>query len=445
MKSDSKQKSRLALMGLGAILIAALPASGATLCVNPGGTAGCSSTISAAVAAATAGSTINVATGIYKESVTINKPLSLISSGYSIIDAKGKNTGIFINGMITAPLPGVWGVTISGFTIKNANFEGILIANASNVTISNNTLDNNNLALIPGSNATCPGLPDFETNEAFDCGEAIHLTGVDHSIVSNNIIQNNAGGILIADETGMTYANLIAGNTVSDNAQDCGVTIASHGRAPSLPPGLNYGIYRTTISHNLISHNGYLAQGSGVGIYAGGPGATASGNVVIDNVLRDNGIGGVSMHNHAAAGVNGVPAGAPPVNLSDNEIIGNQFSGNAADSDDPLSPGPTGISIFSFAPVTGTVITQNVFSSEVADIVFNAPSGTVAAHLNSFGANDIGVAAEGLGNVDASMNWWGCPDGPGGVGCGTISGASSVYIAGWLPAAPVAPATADQF
>src|SRR6185436_5922560 len=43
----------------------------ATLCVNPGGTGGCFSTIQAAVNAATNGDTVNVEAGTYDEDVTI--------------------------------------------------------------------------------------------------------------------------------------------------------------------------------------------------------------------------------------------------------------------------------------------------------------------------------------------------------------------------------------
>ena len=440
MKSNCDYKSALTRLGLGVLLIAAvLPASGATLCVNPGGTAGCYSTISAAVAKAAAGSVIQVAQGIYKESVTITQPLSLIgSNGYSIIDATGQGVGIFINGMAAAPNAGVWGVVISGFTVKNANFEGILAANAGDITISGNTVTGNNRSL-NFSAGTCTGLPAFETNEGFDCGEGVHLMAVNHSVVSGNTITNNAGGILISDETGVIYENLITGNSVTDNAYDCGITLASHAPAPNLPQGLDYGIYHNTISHNVVNHNGAIGQGSGVGIYAPGPGATNSGNVVADNILNDNGIGGVTMHNHAAPGVGGVPAQAPPVNFSDNQIVGNQISGNEADNDDPASPGPTGISILSFAPVTGTLIANNTFKSEVADITFNAPSGTLGVHGNSFSGIEIGVDAESTGGIDASQNWWGCPDGPGGVGCSTVMG-TLIYAPSWLAAPPAAPA-----
>lgn len=437
MKLNCKAAFNVRRLGLGLFVIAAvLPASGATLCVNPGGTSGCYSTISAAVAAASPGSTVQVAQGIYKEMVTITQQISLVGvGGYSIIDATGLSNGIYVNGISAEPGAGVWGVVISGFTVKNANFEGILAVNTGTMTISGNTVDGNDKGL-NYSAGMCPGQPAFETNEGDDCGEGIHLIAVNHSIVSGNTVTNNAGGILITDETGPNYENIISGNSVTDNALDCGITLASHGAAPNLPQGINYGVFRNNISHNVVTHNGYIGQGAGVGIFAPGPGSSNWGNVVADNVLMDNGIGGVAMHNHAAPGVGGVPAQAPGVNLSDNQIVGNQISGNAADVDDPSSPGATGIAILSFATVSGTVIAQNTFSSEVADITFNAPSGTVEVHLNSFSGIEIGVDAESTGGIDASQNWWGCPSGPGGVGCSTIQG-TPVFAGSWL-AAPLA-------
>ena len=116
------------------------------------------------------------------------------------------------------------------------------------------------------------------------------------------------------------------------------------------------------------------------------PGTTDAGNVVIDNVLRDNGLPGVTMHNHAAA-----PSPAPPVNLDDNVIVGNQISGNGADTADTPTSGPTGVNLFSHAPVWGTVISQNVFDQEAIDVAFTAPSGQMNVHLNNFSDRAIGV------------------------------------------------------
>ncbi|MGB0123065.1 MAG: right-handed parallel beta-helix repeat-containing protein [Silvibacterium sp.] len=406
-------------------------ASAATLCVNPGGTSGCKSTISAAVAAAAAGDTIKVAPGTYKEQVTITKSLSLVAlnSVQPTIDAAGKSNGIFINGMWAAPNPGVTNVLISGFKIENAKFEGILVVNASDVVIiGNHVFDNNKSLDIAGS--TCPGIPAFETNEGDDCGEGIHLMAAADASVVGNESDFNSGGILISDETGPSRDNLISGNRFHDNPFDCGITMASHGPATTVIPSakVSFGVYRNTIAHNVSQHNGYQVPGAGagVGIFAPFPGTTAAANVVIDNDILDNGLPGVTLHNHAAA-----PAPAPAINLNDNIIVGNHISGNAADTEDAATSGPTGINVYSVAPVFGTVISQNVFDDEAIDVAFKAPTGQVSAHLNNFDTTGIGVDNLGKGNVNATYNWWNCPAGPGGKGCSTVSG-PKVAFSPWL-------------
>jgi parallel beta-helix repeat protein len=419
------------LIGLGLLSLCAASSLAATLCVNPAGKNGCSSSISAAVAAASAGDTIQVAEGTYKEQVVITKSLSLVAleKGESIIDAKGWPNGIFINGMAAAPNAGVSGVLVSGFKIRNANFEGILIANASDVTIVNNHVLDNNRALDIATPA-CPGIPAFETNEGEDCGEGIHLMGADHSSIVRNNVEGNSGGILISDETGTSRNNLISGNFVHENPYDCGITMASHGPATSVIPTakLSFGVILNTIAHNNSSHNGFQVPGAGagVGIFAPFPGTTAWGNVVVDNDLHNNGLPGVTMHNHAAAA-----APAPPVNLNDNVIVGNRISGNAADTADAATPGPTGINVYSVAPITGTVISQNVFEDEAVDVAFKAPSGQVNAHLNDFNSWAIGVDNLGTGTVDATQNWWHCPGGPGSKKCATVAGPGVVFTP-WL-------------
>ena len=70
------------------------------------------------------------------------------------------------------------------------------------------------------------------------------------------------GGILISDEPGASYLNQISGNKVADNGFDCGVTLASHARAPGLGAGPNFGVTQNTVSRNVVTHNGSLGQGS---------------------------------------------------------------------------------------------------------------------------------------------------------------------------------------
>ena len=404
-----------------------LPAAAASSCVNPANPA-CYTTIGAAVAAATPGDTINVAHGTYKEQVTLSNSISLVGENRNntTIDATGLVNGIYINGTASAPNAGVTDVTVTGFTIENAQTEGILVANASNVTISNNDVTNNDLSLIAAV-PSCTENYDFETNESFDCGEGIHLTGVDHSIVSGNISENNAGGILLSDDTGATHDNLITGNVAKNNPYDCGITLASHPPATitNVTSGVSLGVFHNTITGNQSSGNGLavFGAGAGVGLFAGGPGNQTYGNIVINNILTGNGLPGVAMHNHASA------PGGPAVNLNDNVIVGNQIGGNHADTQDAATPGSTGINLYSVVPVTGTVISQNAVLQEKIAIAVNIPA-PVELHLNNLLAHGIGVDNLGTGAVNATENWWGCSGGPTAPGCSSAGG--SVIFTPWL-------------
>ncbi len=391
-----------------------------TLCVNQGGTSGCYSKISDAVSAAANFDTIHVAHGTYAEDVQIGKPLSLIgeSSKNTIIDATGLSNGVYVDGL---DHPGLRAVVISGFTVKNANFEGILVTNASDITIWNNKVTGNNKSLVIGpSGPSCPGIPSFETAEGFDCGEGIHLSGVHHSTVANNDVRKNAGGILLSDDTRATHHILVSGNTVTENPYDCGITLASHPPAPQTGATMPFGVSQNTIAGNESSRNGLaVGEGAGVGIFDSVPGASNFGNVVIGNKLFGNGLPGVALHSHT-----------PGQNLNNNSIIGNEIYGNHADTADAATPGPTGINIFGVSPILGTTISQNVIKEEAVDVAIKTPS-AVSVHLNDLLGKQIGLANLGSGSVDATMNWWGCPTGPGTAGCSKVTG-PNVMFDPWL-------------
>ena len=401
----------------------------ATLCVNPGGTNGCYASIKAAIAAASPYDTIQVASGTYTEFVVVPKPLSIVGQDASntIVDATGLANAFYVDGLDNH---GLANVTITGFTAENANFEGIVVTNSSVVRIWGNNVVNNNKAL-DVQQKSCPGLPSWETNEGFDCGEGIHISGVDHSIVAANFISMNAGGILLSDDTGVTHDNLISGNVAQDNPYDCGITLASHSPA-SLPsgaaPATPYGLLHNVIYNNTSQGNG-LGQsgaGAGIGIFDSVPNAKNNGNVVIGNTLMGNGLPGVAMHSHTSG-----------QQLNDNIIAGNTISSNGPDTGDAGTPGTTGINVFGVSTITGTIVAENTTSNQDVALVAHTP-GEVDASLNSLIANglNLGVANIGLGPVDATQNWWGCLKGPGGQGCSTLSGLGALIVrfTPWLTA-----------
>jgi Right handed beta helix region len=415
----------------GVLLLAAFSqaAAGKTLCVNPAGSSPCYSKIQSAVNAASPNDTIKVAAGTYAEDVVIGKPLSLIGAGSdrTFIDASNLANGVLLDGLNN---PGLKDVTVAGFTVENALYEGVILLNTFDVTVRDNRiLNNDTIGPVFGSGPACKGQPAYETDESGDCGGGLHLIGAARSVVSGNFISGNADGILLSDETAASRDNLVVRNIVVDNPPECGIVLASHPPMGSAPPDFapHYGVDSNTISENVVARNGVKVGGAGVGLFSDGAGqGRVSHNVIIRNELTGNGIPGVALHTHV-----GPNFGLPADNMSANMIIGNFISGNGADDGDTVTHGTTGININSGgggSPVIGTVISQNIIRDEAVAIAVNTPA-ELDAHLNDLLGGKVGVAnvcaLDGVpctGTIDATQNFWGCVAGPGSAGCSTTSG-----------------------
>lgn len=437
---------RAGLMAVSAIAFGALcqMAAAASLCVNPGGTGGCYTTIQAAVNHASPFDVVHVWPGTYKEYVTIGKPLSVLGNGAgnTIVDATGLPHGIFVDGF---DYPGLSDVTIAALTVRNAQFEGILVVSAADVTVRNTHILDNDMSSglsFTGAPTGCPDQPGngtYENDETGDCGGALHLVGVAYSIVSDNVIRGNADGVLISDETAESHHNLFIQNTVTDNPLECGIVLASHPpnghTAPPFAP--HFGVDNNTVADNVSDDNGVQIGGAGAGMFSDGMGqGRVSGNVIIHNELKHNGLGGVALHTHVGPAFH-----LPADDMSGNKIVGNDIEGNLADQADTATPGRVGININSGmggSPVIGTVIAHNVIRDEDIDVAVNTPA-DVDVHLNNLLGDQIGVgdvcaldkATICTGIVDAVQNWWGCDDGPGKHGCTTVSG-SNIRFWPWL-------------
>jgi parallel beta-helix repeat protein len=397
----------------------------ATLCVDQHGKPGCVATITAAVNAALPGDTVQVDAGYYAEDVVIGTQMSLVGAGAenTIIDASGLSNGIYIDGLDN---PKLTQVVVSGFTVKNANFEGIFVNDTTDVTIFRNVVRNNDLSLqlpTPG----CINQPSFETSETADCGGGLHLMGVAHSTVSNNIVTQNAGGILVSDETGISHDDLITRNLVMDNQYAGGITLSSNPASPGLNKNPAYGIDYIVVSDNDSIHNGFGggSGGPGVGLYAAAPGNLVSTNTIIGNRLIGNFQPGVVVLDNGY-----IPGSTSNPDVNRNVFAHNYIAGNGSDPDAPTTV-PTGISIVGATPVVDVLVTGNQIEGEGIDIAFSSSS-TLSIHLNNLGGGKTGIALTGTaGKVNATENWWGCPGGPGAAGCSGATGMPILFTP-WL-------------
>jgi Right handed beta helix region len=291
-------------------------------------------TINQGVTNATAGSIVRVANGTYAEMVTVSKQLTL-SGNHAAIDATSQINGILIKGTAAS------GSMVKGFTVENAIGEGILASQVDNVVIVHNTVVNNDQGALGTPNTYPECQPAGQIPG--DCGEGIHLQTTTHSKVQANDVEHNVGGILVSDDLGPTFGNVITENNASNNAQDCGITLPSH------TPGA--GVHDNVVRDNTVNNNG----GAGVLIAASAPGTLAYNNLITDNSISGNGLPGVTIHAHA-----------PGQNVDGNRIVNNIIGTNNllgdTDSNDSKT---TGIVVFSaVVPVNGTIIQDNTISHD---------------------------------------------------------------------------------
>lgn len=410
------RRATFAAVGLAAVAIGGFAAESAsaasTLYVNNGTVAGDSdhscataayATIGAAVAAAAPGSQIVVCPGTYDEGVVIDKRLALTGIR-AVIDASSSATG---NGIQIQGHDGS-GSTVEGFTIENAEFEGILVGTApvatssddgtpvtsgtpvTGVTIAHNIVSHNDAGF--GSTAgQC-----FSTPQApGDCGEGIHLVAVTDSLVADNHVERNAGGILLTDEFGPTSGNTIRGNRLIANTDDCGITLAGHAAAVNpetmMPTGAA-GVFDNLVEGNVAIGNGVAGQGAGILMGGGAPYAGVYDNTIRGNVAIGNGLSGVTIHQHLVGDLNGNVV--VDNYLSNDNVDGDFDFAAAADSDTTgvlvasgVPPGPELPPFLRPGPITGTVISDNtIVDVKVGVWTLGIDPGSTQITGNHFGA-----------------------------------------------------------
>jgi hypothetical protein len=366
-------------------------------------------TIQSAVNAARPGSTVVVCPGTYHEQVVVTKPVSLEGQRATIDEAHVTPTfqvtlpGLGTQTIYAAVVMVSSGIQFSGFTVDHAQGEGILAAglggDISGISISDSAVVHNDLGF------GVPNSPYFQCaamgQAPGDCGEGVHFTGVAYSSIKNSFIAYNAGGVLLSDDTGPTHGNLVAGNLVTGNATDCGITVPGHNpnalSSTGQPQPSVAGVYDNVIRGNVVTNNGVKGEGAGV-LFANAQAGTASyDNLVQGNYIAGNGLSGVTMHAHT------IKPGQFE-DLSGNKVIGNVIGRNNLDGDtldcppgsttcSPQDLVTTGILVFSGgAPVTTTIAFNHISNNKVG-IWLSKPVTASGLFTNSFANVTIPILA----------------------------------------------------
>jgi Right handed beta helix region len=195
--------------------------------------------------------------------------------------------------------------------------------------------------------------------------------GVAHSVVSDNYVSENEGGVLLTDEFGPTHGNVVEHNTITRNPFDCGVTVPGHNpfaldsngnRQPSVA-----GVYNNVIKDNVITKNGRQGEGAGV-LFANAQPSTASyDNVVEGNFISGNELSGVTMHAHfVGPGQFEDLSGNRIVNnvIAQNNVGSPQVPGDPNDGPGTEDPLTTGIEVFAGNVPVQVTIAHNLISND---------------------------------------------------------------------------------
>ncbi len=283
--------------------------------------------IQAALDAATAGSTVLVEPGAYRENIVIAKAVHLLARGVVLLSPTAWTPGPCTNefgaaGVCVAapivdpnaPLARLAGVTIVGIRVTEAAYDGIAVLGSEGLVIEETLLDHNGGAGLVVFDSVHATVINNEIGNNAGPGVVLAFSQAAGARISENTIYNNAAGILLSDSSGADITeNHIHGNCI-------GVAIADHGGG---------GAGATHVTLNVIAHNNMICGDADV---SGGIGVLLSGahdTTVNENVIDGHNAGsstfdgsGVTIKDSTSLG------GTVPLN---NSVVDNRLTDNLTD------------------------------------------------------------------------------------------------------------------
>lgn len=151
--------------------------------------------IGRAIEAASPGATVTIPSGVYREHLVVNKPLTLIAEGSVVLDGGG--SGDIVE--IAAP-----GVTFRGFTVRNTGIDldkenAAIRVTAARANIENNTLEDVLFGIDLREAPDSRVVGNRIGGKALDIarrGDGLRLWRSDRALVENNTIHDGRDAIL---------------------------------------------------------------------------------------------------------------------------------------------------------------------------------------------------------------------------------------------------------
>lgn len=292
---------------------------------------------------AQAGTTVNVAAGLYGESVEVNKTLSLSGGGTAVVLPNSPGFHITADN-----------VSVDGFVVFGAD-DGIFVDNANFATLSNNLIalsSDNGIRLLNSAGSTLTG------NSILVSGASgVDVSGGTFNFLLGNIITGATDGVRVnGGGTPIVAGNLISGVT-SDGVRVDGADNAYVGLnmiSGSVDDGIDMRntTGTTTVQGNLIDGALFAFDANGIEIdNAAGLSVTlntvndagwdgikvlnSNGAQISDNTVNDSNLAGLSLFNSSGATVSGNTvnnAGGSGIHSDNNDsllIAGNTIDGAA--------------------------------------------------------------------------------------------------------------------
>jgi hypothetical protein len=346
------------------------------------------STISAAIAASSPGDTIVVAAGVYTEHVIINVANLTLKGAQAGVDARTRPFVLANESIITFPTPTL-GTGIVNITMPNIILDGFTVqGNVVNLTG----------AIFAGDAGQFP--PRTTT---------INVTGLQ---ILNNIIQNNANGILIAsiESTPLPVNYLVKHNFFFNNSGD---PVLKNGKGVSFNNNAIIPMSNVLVTENLF--NG-LETGASVDFFNISD-STISNNVMNnDNSIKIVNASRVTISGNVTSGATGITV-SYPTNTADAIFINNSVS--TIITKNIISAATNrGINIFSsnsIITITNNCIVNNtnagITTSGIDDSLITINGNNISGNHPGLQV-DLNSYTQTINSLDATNNFWGNASGP---------------------------------